>query len=198
MFLKLSVRLSLAAIFVAAAVPLFSQVVPAATQGGLPLVVGGGVSGYYSDWVNPIIKGPAAWVDWTNYHGPKFLHGLGIEAEGRDLNYGQPANVRLRMYSFGGGPIYTWHHYRNLKLYGKFLLDYGAMDFDIGIPGYTHDHWTTYAPGGGAEYRAWRNVWVRVDYEYQFWRLQFYNNNFLSPEGLTLGVSYDLRQLHRH
>ncbi|MGD0730442.1 MAG: outer membrane beta-barrel protein [Terracidiphilus sp.] len=195
----------LAAIIVSAAVPVASQVVPAATEGGLPIVVGGGVAGYYTEMVNNYMKGPTAWIDISPIHRPQYLHGLGIELEGRDLKFGSPAgyggptNVKLRQYTFGGGAIYTWHHYRNLKLYGKFLVDYGAMDFYAGFPYYTHDYWKVYSVGGGAEYRVWRNVWARGDYEYQFWPIGFgLGGGDLNPQGLTLGVSYDLRHLHRH
>jgi opacity protein-like surface antigen len=198
MFFRLNVRLLLAALFVTAAIPVTSQVVPAATQGGWPLEVGGGVADYYPELANYYLKGPTAWIDVAPFRHPQLLHGLGLEGEARDLNYGQPANSRLRLYTFGGGPIYTWRHFRNFHPYGKFAVDYGAMDFNIHVPHYTHDYWTIYAAGGGVEYRVWRNVWARGDYEYQFWRVGFRGNSFLNPEGATLGVSYDLKILHRH
>jgi len=48
--------------------------------------------------------------------------------------------------------------------------------------------------GGGIEVRAYRNVWVRGDFEYQFWP-DFYKNKTpagsLTPQGATLGAVYD-------
>jgi hypothetical protein len=69
-------------------IPLFSQAAPSAAEGGLPLVVGVGFSNYDSDWSGRI-NGVALWIDWNLDRGPSFLRGFGIEAEGRDLNYGR-------------------------------------------------------------------------------------------------------------
>jgi hypothetical protein len=48
------------------------------------------------------------------------------------------------------------------------------------------------AAGGGFEYRIYRPLWARVDYEYETWGKLFGNNDVLTPEGFTVGVSYDL------
>ena len=61
--------------------------------------------------------------------------------------------------------MYTWRRFRNIHPYAKFLVDYGAQS-NMAIPGfpssYKSDKWIIYAPGGGVEARAWRNVWVRA------------------------------------
>lgn len=195
MIFKLRVSLSLATLFFVAAFPAFSQVAPAASGGGLPLVVGAGFSDFYTDW-NRRITGPTLWVNWNFYSGPRLLHGFGIEAEGRDLNYGRTgSDAKLRQDTIAGGPIYTWRHYHNFHPYGKFLMGYGSIDFNINAPHYSHDSRTVFAPGGGVEYRVSRNVWVRGDYEYQFWT-DFFNHHALNPNGLTVGVSYDFRHAH--
>jgi opacity protein-like surface antigen len=197
------VKLILAALFLAASFPAFSQVVPATKEDHLPLVVGVGFSYFYTEMFSQRVEAPTVWADWSFNHGPSFLHGFGIEAEIRDLDFGQPPyNANFQMFTAGGGPIYTLRHYRNFHPYGKFLVDYGSMNH-IKISGfpswYTRDNWTIYAPGGGIEYRAWRNVWVRADYEYQFWRADFFNTNtFLNPEGFTIGASYDFGHIHAH
>jgi opacity protein-like surface antigen len=187
--------MSLSALFVAAAVPAFSQVVPEATEGGIPLVVGVGYSNFYTDWSGRL-SGPALWIDWNLYGGPSFLRGLGIEAEARDLNYDRTGGVpNLRQDSLEGGPLYTWRRYHNVHPYAKFLMGYGSIDFTLrNAPYYHHDSRTMYTPAGGVEVRAWRNVWVRGDYEYQFWNSLF-NNHDLNPQGFTVGVSYDLRHI---
>jgi len=192
-------KLIIMAFFLATVFPATSQVTPAATQGGLPLVVGVGFSDYYTEMFSKHMEAPTVWADWNFSHVPSFLRGFGIEAEVRDIDFGQPAGQQLRMFIAGGGPIYTLQHYRNFHPYGKFLVDYGSMShMKISrLPSsYTADKWVIYAPGGGVEYRVRRNIWLRADYEYQFWRDGFYDNTFLNPEGLTIGVSYDFKHFH--
>jgi len=189
-------KLVLAALLIAAP-SAFSQVVPAATQGGFPLVVGGGVADYYTDW-NGRIVGPTVWVDWNFYHVPTILHGIGIEVEGRDLNYDRVTSTfRMRQDSAGGGLIYTWRHFRNFHPYMKFLLEQGSIDFNIHDPHYDHDTRAVYAPGGGVEYRLVGNVWARGDYEYQFWP-NLFHGHALNPRGFTIGAEYDFMRRHFH
>jgi len=189
-------KLALAALFVAATVPALSQVVPAAEKGGMPLVVGGGVSSYYTEVYVTNFQGFTVWTDWNFSQGPGYLHGLGIEAEGRDLDWGQPKRgANWRFLTAGGGPIYTWRHFSSFHPYAKFLVNYGAQS---GITGarfpsrYKSDKWMTYAPGGGVEVHAWGPVWLRADYEYQFWPVDWFNrDHYLNPRGETVGVSYN-------
>lgn len=169
----------------------FSQAAPATTTaGGSPLTVGVGYSNFYTDWSGRL-SGPMLWADWNFDRGPSLLHGFGIEVEARDLNYDRTgADTNLRMDTAGGGPIYTWLHYRKFHPYAKFLMSYGSIDFNIGAPDYSHDTRTVYAPGGGIEYRVSRNVWLRGNYEYQFWT-DFFNHNALNPQGFTIGAAYN-------
>jgi opacity protein-like surface antigen len=139
---------------------------------------------------------PTVWIDWNYYGNRSLLQGFGVEVEGRDLNYGRTANVpTLRMDTAGGGAIYSWRHYRNFHPYAKFLVEYGSIDFNLGVPGYTHDTRTVEVPGGGAEYHLWRNIWARGDYEYEFWP-DFVRGHALNPNGFTIGASYDFREPH--
>jgi opacity protein-like surface antigen len=218
MFFRLSVRLSLAALIATAAVPVFPQVVPAATEGGLPLEIGGGLSSFGTHLVNheyPThdyitykgdLLGPAAWADWYlyRYHLPSFMRGFGIEVEGRHLAYDNSGPAPLLKEDTGaGGIIYMWRHYHNFHPYGKMLRGFGSIDFLGTYPGCTidcnHDSDTFYAPGGGVEVHLMGNLWVRGDYEAEFWT-HFGNppNNTIYPHGFTVGVSYDLRHVHAH
>ncbi len=185
-----------------AALPSIAQVKPGAQESNFPLVVGAGFSNYYTEMFQKRMVGATVWADWTFEHVPAPLRGIGLEAEVRDLDFGQPQGFRLRQFTAGGGPIYTWRHFRNVRPYAKFLVDYGSMTH-IQISGfpawYTGDKWAVYAVGGGGEYRVWRNVWVRADYEYQFWRVDFFNpTSFLDPRGVTVGASYDFRRNRTH
>jgi len=194
-------RIALVALFLALTVPASAQLAPSRGGGGggsLPISVGVGFSSFNTEMVGQRLEAPTVWADWNFNQAPKLLQGLGVEAEFRDLNSGQPAGVRLRQTTFGAGPIYTFRKYRSFHPYAKFLWDYGHMDFKIPNfpPKYTSDGWVIYAPGVGGEYRAWRHVWVRADYQYQFWRVQFFNNHFLNPQGITVGMAYDFGQSH--
>jgi opacity protein-like surface antigen len=193
-------KLTLAALFAVLSVPAFSQAAPAAEQGGLPLAVGGGFSDFSTDFGPIRMYGAAAWADWSFYGRPRFLQGFGLEAEARDLNYGKPASYpgKLRQDTVMGGATYTWRHFHSLNPYVKFMLGYGVVEF-AAAPGtnpyYTLDSRTIYGPGGGLEYRVFRNVSLRADYEYQAWP-NLFGSKTLDPNGFTFGAMYDLRGLH--
>jgi opacity protein-like surface antigen len=201
-------KLAVAALLLAAALPSISQVAPAARQYSAPLVIGAGFSKFDSDWKVGLkgsavnggrLSGGVLWVDWNFYDHPSFLRGFGLEVEARDLNYSRTGNVpTLREDTAAGGVIYTWRHYRKIHPYGKLLAGLGSIDFEHLSPTYSHDSRTFYAPGGGIEYRAWGNVWVRGDYEYQLWTEFFLKNQTMKPCGLTVGASYDFGLHHRH
>jgi opacity protein-like surface antigen len=189
----------------AAAFPAFSQVVPAATSGGhWPLSVGIGPSSYDVDWGHGRMYGGTIWVDYYPGMLPSILHGLGVEAEARDIsldrhedphqqypNWSEQANTRED--TAGGGVIYTWRHFRNFHPYGKFLISFGSVDFITGLTHatstYTHDTRTLKAPGLGFEYRIYHQFWARADYEYQDWGTLL--GKTLNPQGFTVGVAYN-------
>jgi opacity protein-like surface antigen len=191
----------LAALFIVAAVPIQSQVVPAATEGGLPLEVGAGFSNYATDWGHTRMSGGGLWIDYNFNRVPYFMHGIGVEAEAHTISADRPKDLptNFRQDTAGGGAIYTWRHYHNFHPYGKFLVEFGSIDF-LGafprLPYYSHDTRTVYAPGGGVEYRVFRNIWVRGDYEYQMWPHIFQHSQTLDPTGFTIGASYDFKHMH--
>ena len=193
MHLKLTFRLILTALLVTAVLPIHSQTSPAATQGGVPIVVGVGFSDYSLDWgPGQRMEGISAWADWFPNRLPAVLNGLGIEAEGRDIDIGRPAGiVRMRQDTGMGGVIYTWNRFRNFRPYTRFLAGVGSIDFPPSGT-YSHDTFSVFSPGGGVEYHAWRHIWIRGDYEYQFWH-QVFGPHDLTPTGFTIGASYDLR-----
>jgi opacity protein-like surface antigen len=192
----------LAALFLAGTCPAFSQVAPSASGGGLPFVVGAGVSDFSLDFgMGRRMEGVTVWVDWNLYRAPSLLRGLGIEFEGRDIDINRPSSLsRMRQDTGDGGVIYTWRRYRNFHPYAKYLAGIGSIDFPppfANEPLYTHTTNFVSSPGGGLEYRAFRNIWVRGDYEYQFWPNLFSRQTALNPNGVTIGASYDFRGIHR-
>ena len=92
----------------------------------------------------------------------------------------------------GGGVYYSWRKYRSIRPYAKFEMGFGNMDYMTLKLRRVNQTRTVTSLGGGVEFRAVRNVWVRADYEYQSWP------NFnggkssppLNPQGATVGVMY--------
>ena len=193
MRLTLPLKLIFVALLITAVFPVYSQVTPAARQGSVPIVVGAGFSDFSIDWgPGRRMEGISAWVDWYPNRMPTVLNGLGIEAAGHDINYGLPAGIsKMRQDTGEVGPIYAWNHYRNFRPYVKYLLGIGSIDFPP-TGTYSHDTFLVFSPGAGAEYRAWRHVWIRGDYEYQYWH-QTFGPHDLDPNGFTIGASYDFR-----
>jgi Outer membrane protein beta-barrel domain len=180
----------LALFFVAAAIPATSQVAPAATRGQASLSAGGGISYFDIDYgMSRKMIGINAWIDYRLPLMPRLLEGLGIEAEGRDINYNRPSTLqRMRQDTISGGPIFTWSRFHRVHPYAKYLIGFGSIDFPP-YGAYDHDTRVVLAPGIGADYRISAHLKARVDYEYQFWR-DLFGSNDLNPQGVTLGVLY--------
>jgi len=190
-----------AAVLVAVAIPqLVAQVAPAGSTRVIPLKVGLGLSDYDVDWGHGRMLGGTIWIDYNPTHIPAILNGLGIEAEARDISINrsstQPSNFRLD--TAGGGVNYALHlrELRNFQPYGKFLVDFGGIDWNNPDPQYTHETRTVTAPGVGFDYRVDKSILLRADYEYQFWpaiALMNPGGHVLNPQGFTVGAVYDFQ-----
>jgi len=202
MRLKLILRVILAALIMTAAFPVFSQTAPAATQDKLPLSVGGGIASFDPDFEHGRMLGEAAWVNYTPHWVPRILDGIGLEAEVRDLGFhrspSQPPNLRQDVAE--GGLTYTWIHFHNIRPYGKFFAGFGNTVYKSSTTGMSrNDSRTITSMGGGAEFRAYRNLWVRGDFEYQRWPSFFMISKpagSMDPQGFTVGASYHLGSPH--
>jgi opacity protein-like surface antigen len=189
---KLAAIVILAPMFAFALIPAYAQVAPQATQGGIPLTVGGGVSDYSLDWgPGRRMIGITGWADWRLPFRERYLSGLGVEVEGREIDWDKPSDLpKMRQETGLGGPIYILPlHSRRYHLYAKYLVGYGGIYFTSGNPYYTHDTRIIFAPGGGIDYRVWHGLSVRADYEYQFWH-QIFGSHDLNPNGPTVGMVY--------
>lgn len=193
MFSKLPPKFIFAALFAAAVAPIYSQTLPAARQGGVPIVVGAALSDYSVDWgPGQRMIGISAWADWLPNSFPGVMRGLGIEAVGHAINYDVPSGIsRMRQDTIQGGPMYVFNPYRGIRPYARYVFGIGSIDFPPSGT-YSHDTFFVSSPGGGAEFHAWQHIWIRADYEYQFWH-QTFGAHDLTPNGFTVGVSYDFR-----
>jgi hypothetical protein len=199
MRLKLFPPLSLAVLLVFSTHFSYSQVAAAARTKTIPLTVGVGLSSYEPDKGAGRLLGGTLWFDYSPTFLPHRLEGLGIEAEGRDLSLNrssdQSANLREDVAS--GGVLYAWRHFYAFRPYGKYLMGYGNADYEGTDGSRHHDSRTVTTAGGGFEVEAYHRVWVRADYEYQFWPDFFkatHPAGKLNPQGITLGVSYHFGQ----
>ena len=190
MRLKLCFWLSLAVFIVCSAYFASAQVVPTATAKQPVWALGAGLSG-----VLQLVMEPEVVLN----RSPSFLHGIGLEIEARDLNYGRASTVspNLREDTAEGGVIYSWPHYRKLHPYGKLLMGYGNIDQMVHGARH-HDSRTFATPGGGVDYKVSRSIWVRADYEDQKWPDMAYRNvhgksTAYGPrysDGFTIGALY--------
>jgi len=192
-------KAALATIFLIATLPALAQVVPSATQGGLPLVVGAGYSGFNIDWGQDAfgqvryMEGMTYWVDWNLTHlpGPDFLKGLGVELEA----------INMRQITGLGGVIYTVRRFRRVHPYGKAFAGLGHINFPplpASPSSYREDSRTITAFGAGADVHVWSHVWLRADWEYQFWPDLFGSPHNLTPTGITIGAVYDFKNGHHN
>ena len=190
--------LTLATLVVCAAHSALAQAVPAAkiARASSAVAVGAGFSGYNADFGAGHLLGGTLWIDYTPPLAPRLLHGIGLEVEARDLNYGRSpkAYTNQRMDVASGGVIYTLPRFAKLRPYGKFIMGFGSIDNGAPVRSY-HETRTVTSVGGGVDYRVLRKLWARVDYEYQSWPDYFKLNGAahggaLTPEGFTVGVLY--------
>jgi opacity protein-like surface antigen len=175
-----------------------AQVTYSASEGKLPFSVGFGVADFSDDWgtQNPRQVGLTLWFDWRLPHMPSKLDGLGIEFEGRDVNYATPSYLPGHRMTTGlAGPMYEWRRQGRVRPFAKYLMGLGNIDFP-NDSNYQQDTRAVFAPAGGADVRMWKRLSLRGEYEYQYWHAIFGPHD-LTPNGFTFGVLYDLGRLQR-
>jgi hypothetical protein len=162
------------------------------------IALGAGGSTFNADWAGWRVEGETFWIDYKLAGMPRTLNGLGIEVEGRDLNSraSSSPSKNFRLYTIGGGIIYQWPRFKSIRPYGKCLLDFGNIDWDNPNPRFRHETRTVTAPGMDVDFRVGRGIWIRADYEYQFWpdiaTFRPRSDHVLDPYGFTFGVSYKI------
>lgn len=186
-------KLILAILLAFSGLPVYAQVAPAVKINSLPLGVGGGFSDYNLDYGRGRrMYGASAWANYDLFHG------VGVYAEGTSIFAGKPSSLtRMRQDTGKGGVIYRAHPFFGIRPFAKAVIGVGSIDFPSGNPHYTHDTYTVWAFGGGGEYKLWKTLYARADYEYQFWH-QYHGPRDLNPSGFTVGATYYLRGLHGH
>jgi hypothetical protein len=153
-----------------------AQVVASAIAGGFRLSAGGTGSGYYLQYGARKIIGASAFVD------ADLTRGLGIEAEGRWLEYHQTDDVHVETYSVGLRYHMNFHRFQP---YAKGLVGYGDFNFPFN---FAQGRYLVATAGGGVDYRLSHRIHIRVaDVEYQDWP------QFTYGAMTSMGVSAGLR-----
>jgi hypothetical protein len=152
--------------------------------------IGVGYSNFSMDWgPGQRMSRITEWVDL--YPFPGDMRDLGLEVEGRDISFMRTIpNLREDTGQFG--VIYSVSHFRKIHPYGKYLAGFGSMDFPgfSGLPYYHHDTCLVTTPGAGVDIQAWQHVWIRTEYQYQFWHNAF-GPTYSNPNGFTIGAQWN-------
>jgi opacity protein-like surface antigen len=162
------------------------------------LQVGAEFSGFNTDVLetpHPFEYGVGAYADM------KVLGPIGVELEGRTIQFNQRENVRQDTFSGGlryvlnRGPLAT----HRALLYAKALDGVGSADFPRGTYGNDynrqHDTFTVFTLGAGVDYGLTHRISLRGEYEYQYWfdygRGQAEKGlGTANPSGFSVGVAY--------
>jgi hypothetical protein len=148
-----------------------AQVQPGGDQGGLTVSAGATGTGYYVQYGERKMAGITGFVDADTRRR------LGIEAEGRWIEFNQSANVHAETYSIGGR-----YHFNlgRFQPYAKGLVGFGDFNFPYNL---ATGRYLVVTAGGGVDFRLSRRIQLRaVDIEYQDWP-QFTFGNMTTLSG---------------
>ena len=149
----------------AGANPARAQVVFAGDQGGARLSAGALGSGSYVQYGQRKMAGYTAVVDFDTRRR------LGIEAEGRWLEYYQTANVHAETYSIGGRYRFDIGRFQP---YAKGLIGFSNFNFPYN---YATGRYLVVTAGGGVDFHLSHRIYLRAaDVEYQNWPQFTYGN----------------------
>jgi len=193
-------RLTLAVVLAAPTLPALAQAAPAAgTDGGIPLSVGGGFSLWDPNWGSGLMEGGTVWAEWNLQTSYPAVRGFSLAAELRDISIGgSSTQPNLRQDTAAAGLKYAWPHYKKVHPYFKVLGGGFSEDFNLGpaAPNYRHDTRGMVAVGLGADFHAAGPIWLRADYEYQFWEELLHG--YSQPNGVTIGFMYNFKGARAH
>jgi len=171
-----------------------AQAVPAATARNVSLTAGGMGSifqpDFAGDWTIATPTYPVAGasnyplIGMGAYVDVRLKRWVQFEAEARWMRFNQYGSIYQDNYL--AGPRLPVYRFGKSTVYGKALAGVSTMNFDsFG----DHGHFTTFAFGGGLDYRLTRRISLRaLDVEYQFW--PSWGNSTVSPYGASMGIGY--------
>lgn len=172
--------------------PVQAQTPTAASNFSPRLSVGAEGSVFNTDALShPVEYGVGVYADFD------FLPFLGIEGEGRTIQFDQLDNVRQDVLL---GGVRGFKRLGPVRLYAKVLAGLGSADFPDGTlarhPLQQHDTLPVGVIGGGLDYALTHRLWIRGDYEYQIWhgygRSIKGGVGYLNPYGASVGISWKI------
>lgn len=136
----------------------FAQVVAGGDVGGATISAGATASGYYVQYGDQKMVGVSAFVDADTRRR------IGLEVEGRWLEFHEMANVHTETYTIGPRYHLTFGRFQP---YVKGLVGFSEFNFPYN---YAHGSYLVLAPGGGLDFRLTHRIRIRAaDFEYQYW-----------------------------
>jgi opacity protein-like surface antigen len=164
-----------------------AQAIATATGPGSYVAVGGGISGFQTDYGQSHIAGGLIFLDAQPHWR------VGLESEARYLRWHAQQEVTESNY-LGGVRVILWRRPSRWAPYAKFLAGAGKVSLPFG---YAHGGFLTYAPGAGLDVALSDRLSVRaVDVEYQSWPQFTYGE--LHPYGVSAGISLRLNGISRY
>ncbi|MEO6983029.1 MAG: outer membrane beta-barrel protein [Edaphobacter sp.] len=144
------------------------------------LKIGGGYTSAASDYGNRFTGGMA-------YFDFDFTAHLGVEGEFHFVSGPSPEDLYEKTYELGGRYFRT---YNKFVPYAKVMYGRGVFNYPAYVPNGPHPNlaYNLLATGAGVDYKALPYLYVRADYEYQYW--MGFPPSGLTPQLLTIGVAY--------
>jgi hypothetical protein len=161
---------------------LHAQASPTASR-AVDLKIGGGYTIANADYENREHGGAAYFdLDVTPH--------LGVEGEFHFTTDGTSADIYEKTYEVGGR---YFRNYRKFAPYAKLMYGRGVFNFPAYVPGGPHPNlaYNLMAIGAGVDYKALPYLYVRGDFEYQYWF--GFPPSGLTPSLLTVGLAYHFR-----
>jgi opacity protein-like surface antigen len=122
---------------------------------------------------------------------------MGVALEAQDLHLApSPREGVLREDVALAGVSYTSTRFRSLHPYAKFVSGLGNLDYMVSKTRSYHQTRTVTGIGGGLEYRVIRSIWLKCDYEYQYFPDFFLGlpqkptSGSINPQGISVGAMY--------
>lgn len=158
-FLRRAGYAVLVAFCMSAATAARAQVAAAADKGAMLVSAGATVSGESVQYGERKMLGITGFVDADTRRR------LGVEFEGRWLEFHQTANVHLETYS--AGARYHLDVGRRFQPYVKGLIGFGNFNYSYGL---ATGHYLVVTAGGGLDFHLTPRVSLRAaDFEFQDW-----------------------------
>ena len=156
-----------------------AQVASQASAGGFQLSAGATGSGFYVQYGERKMVGVTGFVDADTRRG------LGVEAEGRWLEFHKTNDVHVETYSIGA----RYHmNFRRFQPYAKGLIGFGDFNFPYN---YATGRYLVVTAGGGMDYYWTRRIHFRLaDAEWQYWPQFTYGA--MTTAGVSAGVRVNI------